>query len=128
MGVLIISCHEMPKTRDFEDQWVSKVHFRSLSANHFGTQRPLVRIQSPRLIGRIPESVEQSILSGVSYIWMRNKMILETERLILREWKESDAEECYKYAQDPRVGPVAGWPVHTSVEKLKSDGFFNMDD
>ena len=43
-------------------------------------------------------------------------MILETGRLILRPWEETDAEECYKYAKDPRVGPIAGWPVHTSEE------------
>ena len=43
-------------------------------------------------------------------------MILETEKLILRPWEETDAEECYKYAKDPRVGPIAGWPVHTSEE------------
>ena len=36
-------------------------------------------------------------------------MTLETERLILRPWEESDAEECYKYAKDPQVGPAAGW-------------------
>ena len=42
--------------------------------------------------------------------------MLETERLLLRKWEESDAEECYRYAKDPRVGPIAGWPVHTSVE------------
>ena len=30
-------------------------------------------------------------------------MILETKRLILRPWEESDAEECYKYAKDPLV-------------------------
>ena len=42
--------------------------------------------------------------------------MLETKRLLLRKWKESDAEECYRYAKDPRVGPIAGWPVHTSVE------------
>lgn len=46
-------------------------------------------------------------------------MILETERLILRPWEEADAEECYKYAKDPRVGPIAGWPVHTSVENSR---------
>lgn len=46
-------------------------------------------------------------------------MILETERLILRPWKEADAEECYKYAKDPRVGPAAGWPAHTSVENSR---------
>ena len=41
-------------------------------------------------------------------------MILEIGRLYLRPWKESDAEELYKYAKDPAVGPAAGWPVHTS--------------
>ena len=35
-------------------------------------------------------------------------MILETEKLILRPWEETDAEECYKYAKDPRVGPRVG--------------------
>ena len=43
-------------------------------------------------------------------------MILETKRLILRPWQESDAENLYKYASSPEVGPIAGWPVHTSVE------------
>ena len=42
--------------------------------------------------------------------------VLETERLVLRPWREDDAEECYRYAKDPRVGPIAGWPVHTDVE------------
>ena len=39
-----------------------------------------------------------------------------TCRLILRPWQESDAESLYKYAQDPAIGPIAGWPPHTSVE------------
>lgn len=43
-------------------------------------------------------------------------MVLETERLILRPWKESDAESLYKYAKDPLVGPIAGWPPHKSVK------------
>lgn len=43
-------------------------------------------------------------------------MILRTERLILRPWKETDAEDLYKYAKDPAVGPIAGWPPHTSAE------------
>ena len=46
-------------------------------------------------------------------------MILETERLTLRPWEESDAEDLYRYASDPAVGPVAGWPVHTSVENSR---------
>ena len=43
-------------------------------------------------------------------------MILETERLLLRPWRAEDAEELYKYASDPQVGPIAGWSPHTSVE------------
>lgn len=46
-------------------------------------------------------------------------MIFETERLILRPWKEDDAENLYKYAKDPEVGPIAGWPIHTSVENSR---------
>ncbi len=43
-------------------------------------------------------------------------MIIETKRLILRPWEDADAPALYKYASDDRVGPSAGWPVHTSVE------------
>lgn len=42
--------------------------------------------------------------------------MLQTERLILRPWKEDDAEELFRYAQNPRVGPITGWPPHASVE------------
>ena len=43
-------------------------------------------------------------------------MRLETPRLFLRPFTEADAADLYEYARDPRVGPIAGWPVHTSVE------------
>lgn len=43
-------------------------------------------------------------------------MRLETNRLILRPWDIADAEELFRYASAPEVGPIAGWPVHTSVE------------
>ncbi len=42
-------------------------------------------------------------------------MTLETERLILRPWKDEDAGALYKYASDERVGPPAGWAPHISV-------------
>ena len=42
--------------------------------------------------------------------------MIETERLILRPWQESEAEILYKYACDPDIGPIAGWQPHTSVE------------
>ena len=43
-------------------------------------------------------------------------MHMETERLILRPWVETDAEDLFQYASHPEVGPAAGWAVHTSVE------------
>ncbi len=45
--------------------------------------------------------------------------MFETERLILRKWDPEDAEELYRYAKDPAVGPIAGWPPHTSVENSR---------
>lgn len=44
-------------------------------------------------------------------------MILETERLILRPFKDTDAKNLYEYAKDERVGPIAGWSPHKSVEE-----------
>ena len=54
---------------------------------------------------------------------------METERLILRPWRESDAEALFKYASDPDVGPRAGWPPHKSVEESLEviRTFFNND-
>ena len=46
-------------------------------------------------------------------------MNLKTRRLLLRPFQESDAADLYEYAKDPRVGPIAGWPVHTSVENSR---------
>lgn len=42
-------------------------------------------------------------------------MTFETKRLMLRPWVETDAGNLYKYASHPDVGPMAGWPAHTSV-------------
>lgn len=44
-------------------------------------------------------------------------MKLETKRMLLRPWRESDAADLYEYAKDERVGPIAGWPAHTSIEE-----------
>ena len=46
-------------------------------------------------------------------------MILETDRLVLRPWDESDAESLYEYANDRAIGPIAGWPPHKSVEESR---------
>ena len=50
---------------------------------------------------------------------MKIKMELETERLLFRPWRIEDAPALYKYASDPKVGPIAGWPVHTNIENSR---------
>lgn len=42
---------------------------------------------------------------------------MQTERILLRRWLETDAEALYKYASDPDVGPRAGWPPHKSIDE-----------
>lgn len=43
--------------------------------------------------------------------------IIETERLFLRGFTLDDAADLYKYAQNPNVGPHAGWKPHESIEE-----------
>jgi RimJ/RimL family protein N-acetyltransferase/predicted N-acetyltransferase YhbS len=43
--------------------------------------------------------------------------VMETDRIILRPWRDSDAPALYKWAADPDVGPRAGWPPHRSIEE-----------
>ena len=47
-------------------------------------------------------------------------MTLYTNRLILRPWQLSDAAALYQYAKDERIGPIAGWPAHKSVEESET--------
>ena len=42
---------------------------------------------------------------------------METNRILLRPWRESDTETLFKWASDPDVGPRAGWAPHKSVEE-----------
>jgi RimJ/RimL family protein N-acetyltransferase len=44
---------------------------------------------------------------------------LNTGRIILRPWREDDAEELYKYASHPNIGSAARWSAHTSVENSR---------
>ncbi|MBQ7574966.1 MAG: GNAT family N-acetyltransferase [Bacteroidales bacterium] len=43
--------------------------------------------------------------------------VMETSRIIMRPWKDSDAAVLYRWASDPDVGPRAGWAPHKSVEE-----------
>lgn len=47
-------------------------------------------------------------------------VVLETDRLIIRGWKETDLEDFYEYAKVDGVGQMAGWNPHTSIQESKT--------
>ena len=46
--------------------------------------------------------------------------VLMTRRLVLRRWEQADAEDLYRYACDPDVGPIAGWPPHKNPDESRA--------
>ena len=44
-------------------------------------------------------------------------IILESPRLILREFNLNDLDDFFDYASVPGVGEMAGWPHHESKDK-----------
>ena len=44
---------------------------------------------------------------------------IKTERLILKNITESDANDIFEYSKNPNVGPNAGWKPHESLEETK---------
>ena len=56
-------------------------------------------------------------------------LVIETERLILRGFKESDLADFYEYASVDGVGEMAGWRHHESIERTREilDLFINED-
>ncbi len=55
---------------------------------------------------------------------------VETERLILRNWKLSDSRDLFEYAKSELVGPSAGWKPHKDEDESKKiiDKFINDND
>lgn len=45
-----------------------------------------------------------------------SRVILNTERLILRPWREADLKDFYEYASVDGVGQMAGWLPHETIE------------
>lgn len=41
---------------------------------------------------------------------------MESERVLLRNWKEDDVEELFRHASNPVIGEAAGWMPHRSLE------------
>lgn len=49
---------------------------------------------------------------------------IETSRLILREFRQSDLNDFFAYAKSDKVGPMAGWKPHDNLEE--SQKILNM--
>lgn len=49
-----------------------------------------------------------------------NDIKIETARLVLRPFKQSDLKDLYEYAQVPGVGEAAGWKHHQSEEESQA--------
>ena len=47
-------------------------------------------------------------------------VVLNTERLTLRPWRESDLDDFYEYASVDGVGQMAGWFPHRDLEESRS--------
>lgn len=48
-----------------------------------------------------------------------SNVILKTERLLSRPWRQSDLDDFYSYASVDGVGQMAGWKPHESKEESK---------
>ena len=48
-----------------------------------------------------------------------SNVILKTERLLIRPWRQSDLDDFYSYASVDGVGQMAGWKPHKSKEESK---------
>lgn len=46
-----------------------------------------------------------------------NTITLNTQRLLLRPWQESDLDTLYELAKDPQVGPDCGWNPHQDKQE-----------
>ena len=44
---------------------------------------------------------------------------IETDRLTLRSWRESDLDDLFAYASVPGVGEMAGWLHHENIDTSK---------
>ena len=48
-----------------------------------------------------------------------SELIIETERLVLRQFKQSDLHDFYEYASVEGVGERAGWKHHENIQKTQ---------
>ena len=114
---------------DYQGKGVGRAIVETLERDEFAIRAK--RIEIPASITGLPfyQKMGYSFKDGITEVDeehlyrlekfrdLKDQRMLTTERLILRRWFESDAEDMFRYASDPDVGPICGWPVHRSIEE-----------
>ena len=49
----------------------------------------------------------------------KNEVLIQSENIIIREWKKSDVYDLYEYAQSMEVAENAGWKKHENINESK---------
>ena len=102
-------------------QNVKKIHIEALKENFIGcsfyskTGGKIISTRTKEMLGKTPELV--------TFEFEIEPVILETERLILRNYKETDIDDYYEYVSQKEVGPRCGWEPKSdrlqALERLK---------
>ena len=49
-----------------------------------------------------------------------SNVVLKTQRLLLRPWRDDDLDDFFEYASVDGVGEMAGWSHHKTKEETKT--------
>ncbi|MEG1662620.1 MAG: GNAT family protein [Clostridia bacterium] len=47
-------------------------------------------------------------------------VVIKTKRTALRQFTESDADDLFEFAKNPKIGKMAGWKPHADIEESKA--------
>lgn len=95
----------------------NKIHIEALSKNKVGcsfyakTGGKIISSRTRHMLG-----IEAEL---VTFEFDISSPVLETERLILRKYQESDIDDYFEYASSPDVGPRIGFEPHTNIHSAK---------
>ena len=101
----------------YQKQGIGRQMFECVKKSEMTVNASPYAVRVYRALGFVETDKEQ-VVHGLRFTPMKYVEII-TKRLVLRRWKDSDAADLYTYAKDERVGPIAGWPPHTSVENSR---------
>ena len=96
----------------------TKIHIEALKENHIGcafytkTGGTIISTRTRHMLG-----IEAEL---VTFEFDVNSPVLETERLILRKYQETDIADYFEYASSPDVGPRIGFEPHKTIESASA--------